>query len=150
MDVRNAGTVDGFDADVALEAALSVTDDVRICVEYDTDEFNTLYADGETVALYGGEDAMNDEFAEVHSFVHLDFTERDLFEDVFLAAGRVRAFVTYMEHTIAVRFIRGDSGLFFALDPEAPVTETLDAIREALESGDDGDEVDGGNDESET
>ena len=132
MSIRNGARLGGFDADAALEAALSVTDEVHISVEYDAEEFNVLYVDETTIALYGGEEPMYEHFEEVHSYVHVDFTERDLFEDVFFAAGEVRAFVTYMEYTTVVRFIRGDSGLFFALDPEAPVTETLAAVRGAL------------------
>lgn len=132
MSIRNPARLSGFDADAALEAALSVSDDVHISVEYDTEEFNVLYVDDRTIALYGGEEPMMEHFEEVHSYVHVDFTERDLFQDVLFAAGKVRAFVTYMEYTVVVRFLRGNQGLFFAMDPEAPVTETLAAVREAL------------------
>lgn len=132
MSIRNASRVVTFDADAALDAALSVTDGLRICVEYDVEEFNTLYADDVTISLYGGEDAMIEHFEDVHSYVNIDFTERDLFRDVLFAAGTVRAFVTYMDYTTAVRFLDDESGLFLALDPDAPVTETLEAVRDAV------------------
>lgn len=152
MGIRNAAKPGGLDADAALEAALSVTDGVHICVEYDVEGFNALYIDDRTLGLYGGEEPALDHFEEVHSYVNVDFTERDLFEDVLFAAGEVRAFVTYMEYTIAVRFLRENDGIFFALDPNAPVTEMLQAIREALSDGGEGDEAEreNGEDRAET
>ncbi|WP_435175140.1 hypothetical protein [Halorussus sp. AFM4] len=128
-----SGLVD-FEADAAVAAARGEAGDaVRLCVEYTPEEFRTLYADDQTLALYGGDrEAMVDHFEEVHSYVHVDFTERDLFSDVFRGAGEVRSFVTFMEHVAVIRVLVGQQGLFLAVDPDADVTALVEAVEAEL------------------
>ena len=136
MALCNPSELDGFDAERALDAARSsVGDSLRVCIEYDAERFTTLYADGTLLELYGDEEMMLEQFAEVHSYVHVDFTERDLFEDLFYGAGDVRAFVTCMEHTTAVRCVTGEFGLFLGLDPDAAVTPVVEAVERVLADG---------------
>ena len=135
MAVSNESTVVGFDADTALAAARDVAGDaLHIAIEYDATDFNTLYVDEGTVALYGDEDRMTDHFAEVHSYVHIDFTEQQMFEDVLYAAGGVRAFTAHMDHVTAVRVLDGQEGLFLALDPSTNVVPVIEAVEAAIEN----------------
>ncbi|WP_276301787.1 hypothetical protein [Halorussus lipolyticus] len=123
-----------FDADAALASAREEFEgEIRLCVEYTADEFHTLYADETTLALYGDREQMADHFEEVHSYVHVDFTERDLFEDVFVGAGGVRSFVAQMDHVTLVRVLSGQQGLFFSTDPGAEVTALVEAVEDELD-----------------
>jgi hypothetical protein len=134
MAVSNTSTVVGFDADAALAAAQEVAGDaLHMAIEYDAVDFNSLYVDEGTVALYGDTERMVAHFEKVHSYVHIDFTEQQMFEDVLYAAGGVRAFTAHMEHVTAVRMLVGQEGLFLALDPDAPVTPVLEAVEDAID-----------------
>ncbi len=123
-----------FDADAALAAARDEEDaSVRLCVEYTSDEFHTLYADETTMALYAGsEGEMRDHFEEAHGYVHVDFTERDLFGDLFPGAGEVRSFVSYMNHVTLVRVLVDQQGLFLSLSPDSAVTPVVEAVEGVL------------------
>jgi hypothetical protein len=135
MEVFENSTLVDFDADAALSAAREVDEDaVHLCVEYTPEEFQTLYADQTTMALYGGDtEAMVEHFEEVHSYVHVDFTEQDLFSDLFRGAGDVRSFVTFMDHVALVRVLVGHQGLFLTVEPDADVTSVVEAIEDELD-----------------
>ena len=135
MVVSEDSTLVDFDADAALATAREVGDGaVHLCVEYTPKEFRTLYADELTTALYAGDrEEMESHFEEVHSYVHIDFTEKDLFSEVFRGAGEVRSFVTLMDHVALIRVIVGRQGLFLSTDPDADVTALVEAIETALD-----------------
>lgn len=133
MAVSNASTVVEFDADAALAAAREVAGDaLHMGVEYDTVDFNPLYVDERTVTLYGDVEQMLEHFGKVHSYVHIDFTEQQMFEDVMFAAGGVRAFTTQMDHATLIRVLAGQEGLFLALDSDAPVTPVVEAVEDTI------------------
>ena len=133
MAVSENSTLVDFDADAALTAALEATDDgVFLFVEYTSEGFHTLYADDVTVTLYGDAETMNEHFEEVHSYVHVDFTEQDLFEQLFVGAGGVRSFVTYMDNVVLVRVFADGQGLFFTLGPNADVTPAVEAVEDVI------------------
>ena len=134
MGVSDSSTVVEFDADAALEAVRDATGDaVRLCVEYTPEEFHVLYADELTTSLYGDTDQMEAHFEEVHSYVHIDFTEQDLFAELFRGAGGVRSLVTFMDHIILVRIIVDFEGLFFTLSPDSDVTAAVRAVEGELD-----------------
>lgn len=134
MAVSSPSTVVDFDAEAALRAAREVVGDaLHIAIEFDADEFNTLFVDRQTVDLYGGTEPMVEHFAQVHSYVHIDFTEQEMFEDLLFAAGGVRAFTAHMEYVTAVRILVGQEGLFLGLDPDAPVSAVIDAVESAID-----------------
>ncbi|PSP55554.1 hypothetical protein BRC82_05085 [Halobacteriales archaeon QS_1_67_19] len=134
MAVSDGSTLVEFDADAAVSAARECDGGpVHLCVEYTPEEFHTLYADEVTTALYGDREAMADHFGEVHSYVHVDFTEKDLFSEIFRAAGEVRSFVTYMDHVVLVRFLVDQEGLFLTTDPGADVTALVEAVEAHLD-----------------
>ena len=125
----------GFDAEEALSAAHSVVDEATllICVVYDAETFRTVYVDDRVDALYSDTDAREEHFGRVHEYVHLDFMEADLFEELFIDPGSVHAFVTYMDTTIAVRVVADREGVYFVLTPEAAVTKLVEAVKQVLE-----------------
>ncbi|UPV74693.1 hypothetical protein M0R89_01155 [Halorussus limi] len=135
MVVSEESVLVDFDADAALAAAREASDEsVRLCVEYTPEEFHTLWADETTMATYAGdEDEMRDHFEEVHRYVHVDFTERDLFADILRDAGEIRAFVTYAENGTFVRTLLGQQGLFLSLAPDTDVTAVVQAVESRVE-----------------
>jgi hypothetical protein len=134
MVVSEGSTLVDFDADAALSSARELFEGkIHLCVEYTTGEFHTLYADETTLALYGDREEMTDHFEEVHSYVHVDFTERGLFEDLFVGAGEVRSFVSQMEHVTLIRVLDGEQGLFLTVDPGTDVTAVVEAIEAELD-----------------
>lgn len=133
-DTTDAGDVVGFDVDASLAAAREAVGDdaVLLCVVYDDSRFRTVYVDDRVDALYPSREERTEHFGQIHSYVHLDFTERELFEELFLQPDGVRAFVTYMGTVIAVRAVSEREGLFLALAPSSPVTELVDAVEDVL------------------
>ena len=133
-DEEDADPVD-FDAAATLSAAREAAgeENVLICVVYDDSDFRTLYVDDRVDAMYPDEDARTEHFGQIHSYVHLDFTEKDLFEDLFLEPDGVRAFVTYMGNVVAVRVVAEKQGVFLSLAPGAPVSDVVDAVERELE-----------------
>lgn len=124
----------GFDAEAALSTANDAIgrENVFSCVVYDDSEFRTVYVDDRVAALYADEGERQKHFGEIHSYVHLDFTEVELFEDLFRDPEGVRAFVTYMETLTAVRVVSDKQGVFFSVTPDARVTELVNAVETVL------------------
>lgn len=119
-----------FDAGAALERAREVDgDDVLTFVEFTHDEFNVVYVADEVLELYRGEGHMLDHFERVLNHLHLDFMERDAYEDLLLPnAGAVTALTTKMEEMTLLRLLSGDDGLYVALSPDANVGAIVDAV----------------------
>lgn len=133
MTIANDSTLVSFDAGAAVATLRAEMDEsVHLCVEFDTEEFNILFADEMTLGLYDSEREILDHFDEVLSYVHIDFMEKELFEEVFRAAGEVRSFVTYMSNVTLVRVLVGREGLFFTVDPDADVTALVEAVEDAI------------------
>ncbi|MFC5367654.1 hypothetical protein [Salinirubrum litoreum] len=132
--VENTSQLVDFDADAGLTAAREVAGDaVHAVIEYTPDAFSILYASPETLDTYGGREAMLDHFDEVHSYVHIDFTERDLFSEELLPhAGEVRSIVTRQDRLTLVRLFHADAGLVISLDPDEPIVPVLDAVESAI------------------
>lgn len=124
----------GFDVDAVLAAAKEAVGDDRVllCVAFDDADFRTVYVDERVDALYADDEQRREHFGQIHSYVHLDFTERDLFEDLFLQPDGIRAFVTYMGTLIAVRVVTETEGIFISLAPGTPVTELVDAVEAVI------------------
>jgi len=130
----NRSTVVSFDADAALAAVLDRVDGrLFTFVEYDADGFNPLYVDEATLALYGGEERMLAHFEEIHSYVHVDFMEVEMFTDtLFPVAERVEYITTAMDYMTLVRIYHEREGVFMALEPEESVQPLTAAVGEAI------------------
>lgn len=135
MSITRPSRVVSFDADAGLSAALDADEEhVRICAEYDIDEWELLYvADHVLEAYEDGEQTLELKAEDLHSYIHLDFTERELFEELAPRSGAVVAYVTRMEHHSLVRYLSGREGLFLSLDRGADLTAVLDAVEAAIE-----------------
>jgi hypothetical protein len=125
-----------FDADAALSAANDAigAENVFTCAVYDADTFQTVYVDPRVEGLYADTDHRQEHFEEIHSYVHLDFSEHDLFEELFRDPEGVRAFVTYMGSLVAVRVVSEKQGVFFSVAPDAPVTKLVTAVEAEMQA----------------
>lgn len=123
-----------FDADAVLAAANETVGEeaVLICVVYDVADFRTVYVDERVNAMYGGKTDREKHFGQIHAYVHLDFTEGELFGELFLDPDGIRAFVTYMGNVIAVRVVTDKQGVFLVVSPETPVTDLVNAVEDAM------------------
>lgn len=136
MPLSRESELVGFDADAALEAARGrAGDGVRSFVEFTATEFRTLYVEDSILEMYRDRDHLQEHYGQVLDHLNMDFLERDAYEQTLLPnAGRVRSIVTQMEEMTLLRVLYGDGGLYIALDPDASIVETTDAV-EAIMSG---------------
>jgi hypothetical protein len=121
-----------FDA-AAMQAAVedTVEGTVRSLVTFDKNDFEVLYVDELTEQFYDDEDEMYAHFAEIHSYVHVDFTEKSFYtEDLFPLSERVRYIATGFDVFTVVRIYFEDEGLFMTLDRDEPVKPVVSAVEE--------------------
>lgn len=124
----------GFDHDAVLTAARgAVGEDLLICVVYDDTDFRTIYVDETVDSVYEDEDARREHFGQIYSYVHLDVLEGELFEELLIDSGSVKAFNTFLENLVAVRVVAGREGVFLGVRPGTEVTELVGAVRPEME-----------------
>lgn len=133
MSITNPPRVVSFEAGEVTQAIQEAGEGaIRSIVEYDKSEFNPLYVDDLTFSFYEDEDAMMAHFEEIHSYVHVDFTEIDLFtQELFPVADRVRYLATSFDTFTLLRIYIDDEGLFIAMDPGEPVEPVVNAVEDA-------------------
>lgn len=128
--MSKTSTIVGFDATAALEAVRDHPEgELYTFVEFDAEEFNPLYVSPATEAFYEDEAQMLDHFDDIHSYVHLDLVEQDLFTtELFPVADRVRYVVTAMDYLTIVRVYVRQEGIFFAVEDDQVVPALVEAI----------------------
>ncbi|MXR19196.1 hypothetical protein [Halobacterium bonnevillei] len=115
----------------AMQEAVEGTIDgtLRSFVEFDSDNFTVVHYDDRTRSFYDDEAHMMEHFEEIHSYVHIDFTEVDFFtERLFPITDHVRYFATSFDVFTLLRVYFDDEGLFLALDRDEPVEPVVEAI----------------------
>lgn len=135
MPVSNPGLT-SLDAEAMRDAAADAVDGtLRSFVEFTDEEFRLVYVDDVTRSFYDDESHMMEHFEEIHSYVHIDFTETDFFTDrLFPLASDLRYHATSLDVFTLVRVYFGDEGIFVALDHEEPVEPVVAAV-EAVHDG---------------
>lgn len=134
MPAINRSELAAFDADSVREAVReTVSGPLYSFCEYDTESFRPLYLDDRTVSMYDSREAMLEHFELIHTHVHMDFMQSNLFrETLFPDAERVEYITTAMDFLKILRVYVGDNGLFIAIDPDEPVVPIVDAIKDVL------------------
>lgn len=124
-----------LDVEAVLAAVRGTLDGQLLSfVEFDVGEFNPVYVSDATMAMYDDESHMLEHFARIHEYVHLDFTEQELFTTELLPTeSRVHYIATRMDALTVVRFYRGDDGLFLAVEAGEPIEPIVGAIEAAIE-----------------
>jgi len=131
--IRNEGEVIGLDASAAFEAVRDVGgEDLRAFVEYDSESYNPVFVAERVVAELGGADGV-DEFAEkLHFNYKLDFTEREMYADLYDPLGGVDAFAVYLDDRTIVRYVTDEEGIYVSLDGDANTDRVVDALAETV------------------
>lgn len=135
MAVSNPPSVVSFDVE-SLRSIIEETVEgtLRSLVEYKAEEFNPLYVDDVTLGFYDDEAQMLAHFERIHSYVHLDFTEINLFtESLFPPTDRVRFLASGFDLFTLLRVYVDNEGVFLALDPDEPIEPLVAAIEAALD-----------------
>lgn len=129
MSVSNSGLT-SLDIEAMRDAAEDTVDGtLRSFVEFTDEEFELVYVDEVTRSFYDDDAHMMEHFEEIHSYVHIDFTETDFFTDrLFPVASDVRYHATSLDVFALVRVYFGDEGVFVALDHGEPIEPVVAAL----------------------
>lgn len=133
MRIEGESSLVSFDAETATERARDVAGDaLNTVVEYRGDEWQALFVASETVEKYGGLEETYDVTDELHRSLRLDLQERELYSDLLVDVGNLRAFVLVFDDLTVIRYTMGQEGLYVALEPEANVRRVIAALRPVL------------------
>ncbi|WP_436344629.1 hypothetical protein [Natronorubrum sp. FCH18a] len=134
MPATNHSALSGFDADSVRRAVQNtVSGPLYSFCEYNTESFRPLYIDDRTIAMYDDSDEMLAHFERIHTHVHMDFMQIELFRNtLFPDAERVEYIATAMDVLKLLRVYVGEDGLFLALESDEPVEPIVDVIRETV------------------
>ncbi|QSW99515.1 hypothetical protein [Haloterrigena alkaliphila] len=134
MPATNRSQLCSFDADRVRQVVKNtVSGPLYAFCEYDTETFRPLYIDDRTISMYESKDAMLEHFERIHTNVHMDFMQIELFRNtLFPDAERVEYIATAMDFLKILRVYVGDDGLFIATDPDEPVEPIVDAIKDTV------------------
>ncbi|MFC3476336.1 DUF7522 family protein [Halobacterium litoreum] len=135
IELRQEPELTAFDdAEVASAIDDVAGDDLRTLVEYDEQRYNLLYIRDDVVDELGGPDAFGELADELHSDYRLDFTQQELYEEIYGELGNVHAFVAVMDRATVLRVVGDDAGLYVSLEPSVSIQGALDAVREVVDS----------------
>jgi hypothetical protein len=133
-DRTESSAVSEFDAGAVLaELRETVEDDLRAFVEYDAQTYNTLFMADRVIAQFGGEDNVEQFADKLHENYRLDFTEKQMYEDVYAELGTVRAFSVFFEENAIFRFVGDSTGLYVSLELDAPFNRVIESVYEVIE-----------------
>jgi len=133
IELQREPALTGFDARAVGDAVADATGDgLRAFVEYDEQTYNLLYIRDDVVGELGGQEAFGALADELHSDYRLDFTQQELYEEIYGELGNVRAFVVVMDRATLLRFVGDDAGLYVSVEPSVSVQAVLDAVHEVV------------------
>jgi len=133
--VTKPSSLVGFDADAATEAALDVAgDDLLVSSEYTPECFQVLFLSERLIDRWGNVDDVMDVGEAVHAFMHDDFTERELYDEIYPSVSETYAFATFTDRATFVRVLTGDEGLYLSLAHGADVTPVVERVKSAIET----------------
>lgn len=123
-----------FDTAEALERARDLCGDgVQSLMEFTKDEYNIVYVHEDIVEMYRDEAHLRDHYGRVLDHLHMDFMERDTYENSLLPnAGSVTSLVTHMEELTLLRVFEDEGGLYVALDPGCSAEAVIEEIEPLL------------------
>ncbi|MDF9744998.1 hypothetical protein [Natrinema salsiterrestre] len=133
--IENTSTFTEFDADAVLETLREIAGgQILAFAEYDAETYNIMYLDERMSQQLGESVADIEEFADkIHSDYRLDFTEKEMYEDVYTELGEVRAFAAFFEGSTIFRFVGETAGLYVSLTMDAPFNAVIEAVYDVIE-----------------
>ncbi len=131
--IENASSFDEFDADRVLESIRAICgEQVLSFAEYDAQTYNIMYMSDGMAAQFDDRGEIEDLSDRIHSDYRLDFTERDMYEDVYGELGEVRAFSVFFDRSAIFRFVGDRTGLYVSLHPDAPFNRVIEAVYDVI------------------
>lgn len=127
--MQNAPELVDGDVPAMFAAVDSVAgEDLRAFVEYDDETYNPVYIAPMVVDDYGVDGDVS-EFAEtIHSYVKLDFSEREMYRDLYDRGTDGMGFATFLDGSTVVRYVFDDTALYVSLTDEVSPQEVIEAI----------------------
>lgn len=133
--VRNEANLTDFDVSTALSAVEDIAgDDLRAFVEYDDEAYNPLYIAARVVREFGGEASLDEFAGKLHYNYKLDFTEREMYEDLYEPLGEVAAFAVYLDDETLIRYVGEREGIYVSVEPDVSANRIVDALTETAEA----------------
>lgn len=131
--IRNEGELISLDASAAFEAVRDVAgEDLRAFVEYDSEAFNPVFIAERVVDELGGADGVEEFADQLHFNYKLDFTEREMYADLYGPLGGVDAFAVYLDDQTIVRYVTDEEGIYVSLDGGSDTDRVVDALAETV------------------
>ncbi|UPV74448.1 hypothetical protein M0R89_18195 [Halorussus limi] len=108
-------------------------DDLRAFVEYDDETYNPLFIDERTVEEFGGAEAVEEFADQLHYNYKLDFTEQEMYADLYEPLSSLDAFAVYLEDETIVRYVDDGRGIYVSIQGETYAGEVIDVLTDVLE-----------------
>lgn len=133
-EIQRAPEMIDWDVEAMFAAVERVAgDDLRAFVEYDAERYNPVYIAPMVVEEYG-ENGDITAFAEtIHSYVKLDFSEREMYRDLYDRGTDGMGFATFLEGSIVVRYVFDETALYVSLRAQESPREVIRAIESVVE-----------------
>jgi hypothetical protein len=135
MDVQaQSSTISEYDAEAVLSAVDETAgEQLRVFAEYDDESYNVLYLADAVHEVY--EDAAKFEKTAdaLHADYRLDFTEKQMHEEVYSDMGEVRAFAVFLTDQVIFRFVGRESGLYVSLALDAPFNRVISTVYSVID-----------------
>lgn len=134
--MSNEAALVQFDAAAAVELAHErAGDGLLVAAEYTSEGFNLVYVADEALEEYGGIEGVWDVGKRVHGYVHLDFEERRLFEDLFPPVEDTYGFVTHTDRGPVARVVAEDEGIYLSFRAGVETGGIVDAVADVVREG---------------
>jgi hypothetical protein len=124
--------VDG-DVRAMFEAVAEVAGaDLRAFVEYDQEAYNPVYIAPMVVEEYGDDGDITDFAEAIHSYVKLDFSEREMYRELYDRGTDGMGFATFLDGSIVVRYVLAETALYVSLRSAASPKAVIGAIEAVI------------------
>jgi hypothetical protein len=132
--IRNPPELTDLAVSEALETVLEIAgEDLRAFVEYDDETYNPVFIAERVVDEFGGSEAVAEFADRLHYNYKLDFTEREMYEDLYEPLSTLDAFAVYLEDETIVRYVNDRQGIYISVERGTYAGQVIDALTDALE-----------------
>ena len=136
MDVQaQSSTISEYDAEAVLSAIDETAgEQLRVFAEYDDGSYSVLYLADAVHQEYEDTAKFEETADALHADYRLDFTEKQMHEEVYSDMGEVRAFAVFLSDQAIFRFVGRESGLYVSLTLDAPFNRVISAVYSIIDA----------------